>query len=59
MGGQVPYSVSQRNVRKITDSVIQETSAIVARTVYASVRECIVICKPDNTVDAVYFDDDG
>lgn len=59
LGGLVPYWVSQRNDRKITDSVIQETPARVARTGYASTREPFVISKPDNTVDAIHFDAAG
>jgi len=59
LGGLVPYWVSQRNDRKITDSVIKETPARVARTGYASTREPFVISKPDNTVDNVHFDAAG
>ncbi|MBU6157429.1 MAG: hypothetical protein KGP35_00225 [Bacteroidetes bacterium] len=57
--GLAPYWVSQRNDWKITDFVIQETPARVARTGYASAREPFVMSKPDNTVDAVHFEAAG
>ncbi|TWI81412.1 protein of unknown function (DUF303) [Lacibacter cauensis] len=59
LGGLVSYWVSQRNDRKITDSVISETPERVSRTGYASAREPFIITKPDNTVDDIHFNAAG
>lgn len=54
--GLMTYWVSQRNDRKITYSVINETPARVDFTGYANARKPFVIAKSNNTVDDIHFD---